>query len=66
VQSGYSQVFLEENLDFLARKNKFIERSRKITGSAFIKTLAFNEEEHEQLSLLDLKCDLFDTVSQSV
>jgi len=53
-------VFSEENIDILARKNKFIERSRKITGSAFIKTLVFNEEEHEQLSLLDLKCDLFE------
>ena len=53
-------MFSEENLDAIARKNKFIERSRKITASAFIKALVFNEVEHEQLSLLDLKCDLFE------
>ncbi|QQS52817.1 MAG: transposase [Bacteroidota bacterium] len=43
-----------------ARENNFIKRGRKITGSSFIKTLVFNEESHEQLSLLDLKCDLYE------
>jgi len=44
----------------LARKHNFIKRSRKITASAFVKTLVFNQEDHKHLSLLDLKCDFFE------
>lgn len=35
-------------------------RSRKISPAAFAQALIFNGEEHDKLSLLDLKCDLFD------
>ncbi|NJK98520.1 MAG: transposase [Bacteroidales bacterium] len=44
----------------MARKHNFIKRARKITGCSFIKTLVFNQEDHEHLSLLDLKCDIYE------
>ena len=58
-QEDYAQVFSGENLDSVAREHNFIKRSRKITASSFVKTLVFSEEDHEHLSLLDLKCDFF-------
>jgi IS4 transposase len=60
IQQELSQVFSEENLNTKARENNFIKRDRKITGYSFVKTLVFNEETHGQLSLLDLKCDLYE------
>lgn len=47
-------------MNLLARKHNFIKRARKITGCSFIKTLVFNQEDHEHLSLLDLKCDIYE------
>jgi hypothetical protein len=60
IQEEFAQVFSEENLNSLARECNFIKRGRKITASSFVKTLVFNEEDHEHLSLLDLKCDLYE------
>lgn len=60
IQQEFAQVFSEANLNSKARKHNFIKRDRKITASSFIKTLVFNEEDHEHLSLLDLKCDLYE------
>jgi hypothetical protein len=51
------EALSEESLDMLARKNCFVQRSGKITASSFVKNLVFNGEEHDSLSLLDLKCD---------
>jgi hypothetical protein len=59
IQQEFAQVFSDENLNSKAREHNFIKRDRKITGSSFVKTLVFNGEDHEQLSLLDLKCDLY-------
>lgn len=59
-QQEFAQLFSDENLNFLARKHNFIKRDRKITGCSFVKTLVFSEEDHEHLSLLDLKCDIIE------
>jgi hypothetical protein len=56
-QSDHSQLFSSDNLESIAKEHGFIKRSRKISASDFVKTLVFSEEDHEHLSLLDLKCD---------
>jgi hypothetical protein len=60
IQVHYKQLFSEEYLENLAREHNFIKRNRKISALSFVKTMIFNEESHEHLSLLDLKCDLFE------
>lgn len=60
IQQEFAQLFTDENLNSLAQKHSFIQRSRKITGSSFVKTLVFSQEDHEHLSLLDLKCDIYE------
>lgn len=66
MQDDYSQLFSEKSLDSLARDSNFIKRSRKITASSFVKTLVFSEEDHEHLSLLDLKCDYFENTKCNI
>lgn len=60
IQQEFAQIFSDDNLNSTAQKLDFIKRTRKMTGSSFIKTLVFNEEDHEHLSLLDLKCDIYE------
>lgn len=60
LQQTCSQLFCETNLEALAREHHFIQRNRKLTASAFVKTLVFNEEDHHHLSLLDLKGQVFE------
>lgn len=57
LQSELSECLSESFLDELARKNGFIQRSGKIRAPSFVKSLVFNREDHDSLSLLDLKCD---------
>jgi Transposase DDE domain len=45
-------------LDRLARECGFIQRKGKIDAFMFVMTLMFSDIDHQQLSLLDLKCDL--------
>lgn len=57
-QKQLQELFSNEYLNKLAKKHCFIIRNRKLTASAFLKTLVFSEESHEKLSLLDLKSDI--------
>lgn len=58
IEQAFCNVFSEEELDKIAKKTGFIKRNRKISASAFTQSLIFSEDNHEKLSLLDLKFDL--------
>lgn len=60
VQQKFTNLFSDKNLNALARKHSFIKRSRKITAPSFVKALIFSEENNKDISLLDIKCDLFE------
>lgn len=57
-QNDVIEILNEDSLHTLAREHCFVQRSGKITASSFVRSLVFNGEEHDSLSLLDLKCDL--------
>lgn len=57
---AHQQVINEANLDKMAKETNFLTRKRKISPLAFLKALVFNEQNHEQLTLLGLKCELAD------
>ena len=66
LQKELMEVVSEDSLDELARKSHFIQRTGKITASAFVKTLIFNLADHKSMTLLDLKCDFLNHENCSV
>jgi hypothetical protein len=66
IEDVCSNLFSDDKLDAIAKKHGFIKRSRKISASAFVKSLIFSEENHDRLSLLDLKFDLINQAKINV